>query len=167
VEFEDFVRERMPALVRFTAAMCADRGLAEDVVQDVLMRVHARWPKISTLDVPEAYVHRALVNEYLSWRRKWARVIPRAVVLRDENPAPDPADQHANRSELAAELAALPARQRLVLVMRYYGGFSDDEIAEVLGCRTSTVRGYASRGLAALRIELAPPVTTARSGNAH
>src|SRR5215467_241830 len=128
----------MPALVRFTAALCADRALAEDVVQDVLVRMHARWSQIGELDVPEAYVRRALVNEYLSWRRKWARLIPHAVLPGEERSSPDPAGEQAERSELAAELANLPPRQRAVLVMRYYGGLSDDEIAGALGCRRST-----------------------------
>lgn len=154
MDFDQFARERMPALVRFTAALCADRGLAEDVVQEVLARVYQHWPRIERLDAPEAYVRRALVNEYLSWRRKWARTIPRADVHGVGN-EPDPADRHADRAELVAELAALPARQRAVLVMRYYGGLTDNEIAEILGCRPATVRGYAARALRALRVELA------------
>lgn len=166
MEFETFVRERMPALVRFTAALCADRALAEDVVQDVLVRVHARWATVGELDAPEAYVRRALVNEYLSWRRKWARLIPHGVLPGAEPSSPDPADQQADRSELAAELANLPARQRAVLVMRYYGGLPDDEIASTLGCGPSTVRAHAARGLATLRVELTQPSLTSRSNHA-
>lgn len=73
MEFDQFAAERLPALVRFATAMCADAALAEDIVQEVLARVAAKWTKIGALDVPEAYVRKSLVNEYLSWRRKWAR----------------------------------------------------------------------------------------------
>lgn len=163
MEFEQFARTRLPDLLRFTAALCADRALAEDVVQEVLVRVHRRWDTIAALDAPEAYVRRALVNEYLSWRRKWARVVPRAE-LTDERTTPDHAEQHADRSLLADELRRLPPRQRTVLVLRYYAGLTDNEIADVLGCRPVTVRGYAARALAALRVELSSPV---RSSHAH
>jgi RNA polymerase sigma-70 factor (sigma-E family) len=151
VEFEQFAADRLPALVRFTTAICADAGLAEDLVQDVLIRIHARWAKVGALDLPEAYVRRALVNEYLSWRRKWSRLIPRADVTPLQQPV-DPAEQVAQRSELAQRLATLPARQRAVLVLRYYEDLSDNDIASVLGCRPATVRSYAARALAALRI---------------
>ena len=70
---------------------------------------------------------------------------------------PDPAAGHAEREALLAELARLPARQRAVLVLRYYEGLSDTEIADALGCATGTVRGYASRALAMLRVEMTGP----------
>lgn len=71
-------------------------------------------------------------------------------------PAPDHADQYSERQALLGELGKLPARQRAVLVLRYYEDRRDAEIAELLGCTPGTVRGYASRALAALRIELSP-----------
>ena len=68
--------------------------------------------------------------------------------------AQDHAVAHAERAALLAELGKLPRRQRAVLVLRYYEGLSDTEIAEVLGCTPGTVRGYASRALAALRVQI-------------
>jgi RNA polymerase sigma factor (sigma-70 family) len=62
---------------------------------------------------------------------------------------------HEDRDDLRGMLARLPGQQRAVLVLRYYEDLSDDEIATALGCRVGTVRGYASRALATLRIELA------------
>jgi RNA polymerase sigma factor (sigma-70 family) len=53
-------------------------------------------------------------------------------------------------------IAGLPPRQRAVLVLRYYEDRSDAEIADLLGCAPGSVRAYASRGLAALRVELRP-----------
>jgi len=96
-----------------------------------------------------------IVNEYLSWRRRWSRIVPQATP--PEPPAvADHADNHSEREALRIELDKLPRRQRAVLVLRYYAGLSDPEIAEALGCTPGTVRGYASRALATLRIEARP-----------
>jgi RNA polymerase sigma-70 factor (sigma-E family) len=155
VTFEDFVRDHLPRLSRFAAVLCGDRWLAEDVVQEVLARVQDRWTVIAGLDQPDAYVRRMIVNEFLSWRRRLRRTI-----LMSDVPEPpsevDPASQHAERDALVAELAKLPRKQRTVIVLRYYGGFSDLEIAADLGCSTGTVRSHASRALATLRVELLP-----------
>ncbi len=115
MEFDQFVRERGPSLLRFATALCADRGLGEDVVQDVLLRVHGRWSQIEDLASIDGYVHRMVVNEYLSWWRRWARVVPHAIVPASGCTSPDHAEAHAARSQLAAPLASLPPRQRAVL----------------------------------------------------
>lgn len=162
--FEQFVRGRGPALLRFATVLAGDRGTGEDVLQEVLTRAMRRWPHIRALDSPGGYVRRMIVNEYLSWRRKWARLIPSALVL-DDRETPDHADRHAERDALSHRLDALPPKQRAVLVLRYYEDLPDREIAAVLGCPVGTVRSHASRGLAALRIEAEPhqsPATMAR-----
>ena len=151
--FDEFAATRLDAVLRFAVVLTNDRGLAEDVVQEVLIRAHQRWTQIAEMEHPEAYVRRMVVNEFLSWRRKWARYVPQADVEPDTR-QPDHAEAHAERSALLAEVVKLPRRQRTVLVLRYYEGMSDAQIAEVLGCAETTVRGYAFRGLAALRIEL-------------
>ena len=160
--FEEFAAARLPAVLKFAAVLTGDRGLAEDVVQEVLARAIARWQTISRLDCPEAYVHKMIVNEYLSWRRRsWRLVLSGAGTDLTGRSVPDPAAGYAERDAIFAELAKLPLRQRAVLVLRYYEGLSDQEIAEVLGCRPGTVRGYASRALAALRVELTGPLLVA------
>jgi RNA polymerase sigma-70 factor (sigma-E family) len=156
--FEEFAAQRLPAVLRFAAVLTGDRCLAEDVVQEVLVRTHARWEKIGGLDRPDLYVRKMIVNEFISARRKSWRQVPSGPGADVDNRViPDHAHQHAERNALLAELGKLPRRQRAVLVLRYYEGHSDAEIADVLGCRPGTVRGYASRALAALRIELAQP----------
>jgi RNA polymerase sigma-70 factor (sigma-E family) len=156
VTFDEFAATRLDAVLRFAVVLTNDRGLAEDVVQEVLIRSHQRWAKIGALEHPEAYVRRMVVNEFLSWRRKWARYVPQADVepMMGQTTQADHADAQAERATLLAEVAKLPRRQRAVLVLRYYEGLSDAQIADVLGCAETTVRGYAFRGLAALRIEL-------------
>jgi RNA polymerase sigma factor (sigma-70 family) len=113
---------------------------------------------IEDLPRPEAYIRKMIVNEYLTWRRRsWRLVLSGAGSDIDGLPAPDPAAGYAEREAMLAELTKLPRRQRTVVVLRYYEGLSDQEIAEVLGCKPGTVRGHASRALAALRIELTRP----------
>jgi RNA polymerase sigma factor (sigma-70 family) len=74
----------------------------------------------------------------------------------------DTSDAYAERDALVAELASLPPKQRAVLVLRYYEGLTDAEIADALGCRGGTVRAYATPALAALRIELTMPTEAVR-----
>lgn len=153
--FEEFAAARLPVVLKFAAVLTGDRGLAEDVVQEVLIRANARWQVIENLPWPEAYVRKMIVNEYLAWRRRsWRLVLSGASSDIEGLPTPDPAASYAEREAMLAELTKLPRRQRAVVVLRYYEGLSDQEIADVLGCRPGTVRGHASRALAALRVEL-------------
>jgi RNA polymerase sigma-70 factor (sigma-E family) len=155
--FEEFAVARLPAVLNFAAVLSGDRALAEDLAQEVLTRAYAQWDKIGRLDRPEAYVRKMILNEFLAWRRRsWRTTAVADPGTRLTSSAPDHASVHAERSSLLTELGKLPRRQRAVLVLRYYEGCRDAEIAELLGCRPGTVRGYASRGLAALRIELRP-----------
>jgi RNA polymerase sigma-70 factor (sigma-E family) len=137
--------------------LTGDVHLAEDVVQDVLVRVHGRWRRIEAVDRPELYVKRMVTNEYLSWRRRWStrHLLLRSVEDQNGGPplpsTPDFTTGHADRAELLQQLASLPRRQQAVLVLRYYEGLSDPEIAGLLGCATGTVRSSASRALKTLR----------------
>ena len=156
--FEEFAAARLPGLTRFAAVLAGDRALAEDLAQEVLIRAHARWRTIGSLDRPEYYVRKMIVNEFLSWRRRSWRLIPagRGTEI-DRRLVPDHAIGYAERDALVAELGKLPPRQRAVLALRYYEGLSDTDIAEALGCTRGTVRVYASRALSALRIGMTEP----------
>ena len=163
VTFEEFVASRLPALLRYAAALTGDRDLAQDVVQEVLARAHLRWRTVAASDSPERYVRRMVLNEHLSWRRRWAvrHIAPAGERLADLGDAhrqgPDHAADHALRDELWQRLATLPRKQRAVLVLRYYEGCDDEEIADLLRCAPATVRSHASRALKALRAEPSPP----------
>ncbi|MFG1812811.1 SigE family RNA polymerase sigma factor [Kribbella sp. NPDC049174] len=164
--FDEWTRSGLPQLLRFATALCGSGHLAEDIVQDIAIKAHRNWARISAAGSPDAYLRRMAVNEYLSWRRKWSRYVPRAEIIAAEHTA-DPADQAADRDQLITELAKLPRRQRAVLVLRYYGGQTDNEIAETLGCSPGTVRAHASRALATLRIELDNPSLTTEVNHAY
>ena len=154
--FEEFAASRLPAVLAFAAVLTGQRATAEDIAQEVLIRAYARWDTIGGLDRPEFYVRKMVLNEFLSWRRRSWRLIPAGDPATAADSASDLADQYAERAALLAEIGKLPRRQRAVLVLRYYDDRSDAEIAELLGCRPGTVRAYAARALAALRVELRP-----------
>ena len=148
--FEQYATARLPGLLRAAEVICRDVHLAEDLVQDVLIKLHARWAYVDALDSRDAYVHRMLVNEYFSWRRKWSRLVPQA----EPDVPPATADHttgYAERAELIELIEQLPSHQRVVIVLRYLLDLPDGEIAEALGCAESTVRVHAARALANLR----------------
>jgi RNA polymerase sigma-70 factor (sigma-E family) len=153
VTFDEWAERDLRPLLGFAAVLCGSRHLAEDVVQEALIKAHKHWSKVQKADNPDAYLRRMVVNEFLTWRRKWARIVPRAEVGADSTVG-DHAERHAEYDETLRRIAKLPRRQRTVLVLRYYGNQTDREIAETLGCSVGTVRGYAARALAALRQEL-------------
>jgi RNA polymerase sigma-70 factor (sigma-E family) len=160
--FDEFARKWLPAVLRFATALAGDPDLAKDLVQEVLIRASGRWQQIGVLDRPEAYVRKMLVNEYLSWRRRSWRLVPMGMDDHVTGHAwPDPAEGYAERQALLTELAKLSRRRRTAVVLRYYEGLSDAEIADVMGCSPSTVRGHVFKALEALRVELAEPLTSA------
>jgi RNA polymerase sigma-70 factor (sigma-E family) len=153
VTFEQYVERRLPELLRIAAAIAGERQLGEDLVQDVLVKLHGRWASVQGMDNSDAYVRRMLVNEFLSWRRKWSRLVPHADAGRYlADASGDHAQAHADRDALLREIARLPERQRVVITLRYLADLSDADIAESLGCKESTVRVHASRALTALRV---------------
>lgn len=151
--FDEFAAARLGALLRYATAVAGDAETAKDVVQDVLVRAHARWRRIGKLDRPERYVQRMVLYEYLSRQRRAARRL-RLWHRFPVRPAvePDHAEAYVERSALWQRLMALPAKQRAVLVLRYYEGLDDADIAEVLDCAPGSVRVFRARALAALRI---------------
>lgn len=147
----DLVRSSAGRLLRFAFQLCHDRASAEDLVQAGLERVYRRWQSHGLVEWPEAYARRAVLNEFLATRRR---------ATSEEIPVPEVPDRVASdgtetvldRLPLWLALEKLPARQRAALVLRYYEDVSDSEIANLLGCRESTVRTLVARGLGQLRV---------------
>jgi RNA polymerase sigma factor (sigma-70 family) len=115
----------------------------------------------SAADDPFAYVRRMLINERISWRRKWGRVVPVSEahlrsIVDVAGDAPDHANTLAEREALIHRLRRLPRRQQAVLALRYFAGMPDADIAAELGCSVSAVRSYISRALTRLRDADAP-----------
>ena len=142
----DFARDHGLELTRFAYLISGDRSRADDLVQDVLLAMHRRFGARLKIEQPVAYARRAIVNANISFnRRRSSTEVLTATDL--DRPVTDDSDP----DDLWSLLAELPHRQRVVLVMRYYLGYSDPEIASALGCRRSTVRSLAARALADLR----------------
>lgn len=154
--FEGYARAKLPRLLRTATAICGDQHLAEEIVQDLLEKLNTRWESVRQSANVDAYVRRMLVNQHLTWRRKWGRLIPTDDVGPDRH-APDHAARIADRDLLAREVAKLPSRYRIALALRYFDGLSDQQIADAMGCGESTVRSYISRGLSDLRVEMSMP----------
>lgn len=164
VGFEEFVAERLDGLLRYATVLTNDPHLAQDIVQDVLLRAQQRWDGIAS---PPTYVRRMVTNEYLSWRRRAVRrMVPSSHDVLDAlgPPAADPSAAYDERDAMLGLLATLPRKQRAAIVLRYYESYSDAEIAAVLRCGTSTVRSQISRALATLRQAPHPAALTTGAG---
>ena len=157
----DLFRAHHLELVRLALLMTGDLAAAEDVVQDAFEQLHRRWPSLRQPGSGLAYVRSSVLNGCRSMHRR-ARVARKHAPRLAGPPAAgadatDPADAVAGeRSDLIAALLALPRRQREVLVLRYYADMSEQEIARTLDVSRGAVKSHAHRGLAALRIALAP-----------
>jgi RNA polymerase sigma-70 factor (sigma-E family) len=158
VTFAEFATARLPALLRYATALTGDRDLAQDVVQDALAKAQTNWRRVERANSPDAYVRQIVLNEYLSWRRRWSvrniRVAGDHMIdLVDRRAATrDHADAVVDGDDLWARLATLPRKQRAVLVLRYYEQLDDVEIASLLNCAPVTVRSNASKALKTLRL---------------
>lgn len=148
--FADFVTARYPALVRHGVLLTGDHGHGEDLAQEALVKAYRAWDRLHPHGAPEAYVRQVMVRAaWRAGRRLWRREVPAAEL--PEIIAADPRDQRDTAAVVLAALRALPARQRVVLVLRYWGGLSEQEIADQLGCSPGTVKSRASRAIATLR----------------
>ncbi len=147
--FADFAVAALPTLLRFGHLLTGSPAEAEDLVQEALARSMRRWRR-ERPDDPVAYVRKVMVNTHLTRWRRWGSRVRLGDV--PETAADDARlERSHDRDALRRALAALPPRQRAVLVLRYLEDMPDDAIAALLGCQPTTVRSQASRGLAALR----------------
>jgi RNA polymerase sigma-70 factor (sigma-E family) len=153
-DFVDFVAARWESLYRLAYLLTASPTAAEDMLQTTLEKAYVSWARISCMEYPEAYVRRMLANAVVSSsRRAWLREVlsermPEAAAEQVEVGVLD-------RSLLWPLVCALPARQRAVVVLRYYEDLTEVQISEVLGCAPGTVKSQASAAMKALRRALA------------
>jgi RNA polymerase sigma-70 factor (sigma-E family) len=154
VGFERFVADQQRPLLRFATVLSGDPHQADDIVAAVLSRAWEHWNRVTAMDQPTAYVRRMIVNEFLSARRRGSRTRSVADLNDYADASADHAHVYAERGALAAQLRGLPPKQRATLALRFYEDMSDQQIAELLGCSTHTVRSNASRALATLRIRM-------------
>jgi RNA polymerase sigma-70 factor (sigma-E family) len=148
---QGFVSGRRTALFRSAYLLCGDRDEADDLVQSTLVKVVLGWRRLQRIDNVEAYARKTLVNTYIASRRRfWHREQPYGD-LPDRAHAVD--DQDTGIAVRAA-LGRLTAKQRAVLVLRYWEDLSVQETAALLGMRENTVKSHAARALATLRADI-------------
>jgi RNA polymerase sigma-70 factor (sigma-E family) len=150
-EFDAFVRARTHALLRSAYLLTGDQQLAEDLVQTALTRTHLAWRRLEDTGNAEAYARRTMYHLQVSWwrRRRVAETLPG--LMPDRAGGDDPAGAVSLRLALRAALLRLSAKQRAVLVLRYFEDRTESETAEVLGVSTGTVKSQTSKALARLR----------------
>jgi RNA polymerase sigma-70 factor (sigma-E family) len=143
--FDEFVRARLPQLLRFGHALTGSPHSGADLVQDALERTMLAWSRIDSKDDPEGYVRRIMVNRNVSiWRRY------RRERLVDEVPERQLPDRTRDDS-LWEAIKQLPTKQRAIIVLRYYEDLSEAQIAATMGCSAGTVKSQAFRAMAKLR----------------
>ena len=155
-DFRIFVSTRWSSLVYTACLITTDRGIAEDCVQEAMTRVHRHWRRLRINGKPAAYAHQAVVNAALGWRRRRRiREVPLPPPDAAIWSATEPIDQDVDPQLLAA-LRSLPPQMRAAVALRYLEDRSELETAKLLGCSVGAVKSATSRGVARLRLALAP-----------
>jgi RNA polymerase sigma-70 factor (sigma-E family) len=152
-DFADFVQRRSGALLRAAWLLTSgDWALAEDLAQTALGEVWRRWDRVAGMDAPDAYAHKVLVNISLRWRgRRWTGEIASAE-LPEYTAATGGFQQVDVRESLRRALRELTAKQRAVIMLRYFEDRTEAETAALMGCSVGTVKSQASKALARLRL---------------
>ena len=147
LEFAEFLRIHLPALLRYGTALTGNPHDGADLVQVACEKAGAVWPRIAAADHPLAYIKTIMANARVSsWRRR------RREHLVAELPEAGRSDRYPfESSPVWAAVAVLPKRQRAVVVLRYVEGHSESEIAALLGIAPGTVKSQASKAMATLR----------------
>ena len=143
------------SLVRLAALLVGDIATAEEIVQDSFIAVHAAWRRLRGGDRALAYLRQSVVNRSRSaprYRVTGDRVAPRLVPGM-------PGAEHAENAQLehsalVLALRTLPPRQREALVLHYYVGLLEDQIASAMGISRSAVKSHIAQAVASLRAVL-------------
>lgn len=140
--FEAVFSDLYVPLVHLATAMVDDRAVAEEVVQDGLGRL---WERFDEVDNPGGYLRTSVVNGCRAVLRR------REVKRRRDPVAASPSRHHSDQQYLLDALDVLAENTKTALVLRYYGDFSLNEIAETMGIPLGTVKSLIHRGLNDLR----------------
>jgi RNA polymerase sigma-70 factor (sigma-E family) len=160
--FEAFAANTTGGLLRTVSLIVWDPSLAEDVVQECLLQVVRRWPRVRRMDYPAAYARRIATNLAIAAAERLST--ERAQLAA---PAFEPVDVAArlaleqvdHQHDLDDALGRLAPRQRAVLVLRFFEDLTESQTAEVLGCSIGTVKSTCSRALDHLRGDLRQEMT--------
>jgi RNA polymerase sigma-70 factor (sigma-E family) len=148
-EYVEYVSARLPWLKRLAYQLCGDDHRADDLVQESVTKLYMRWASARKADKLDSYVRAILVRTYIDeTRRPWSRVWLFGALPEQQVMASSGAE---DRAVLRAALATLPPGQRAVLVLRFLCDLSIEDVGELLGCSSGTVKSQTAHGLAKLR----------------
>jgi RNA polymerase sigma-70 factor (sigma-E family) len=154
--FTEYFAARSTAMRSTAFLLCGDWHRAEDLVQIAFTKLYLHWNRVMRHEALDPYVRQVLIRAFIDdgrrarWRREQCQAAAIEPVAR-----PDPSD---DRVVLVQALAEVPARQRAVLILRYWEDMSVDETAAALRCSPGTVKSQSARGLATLRTLISHPV---------
>jgi RNA polymerase sigma factor (sigma-70 family) len=157
-DFDRLYRTSFPRVVRTLAGIVGTFEAAEDCAQEAFARAFRAWADWGGEVPAEAWLHRIAVNTAISHRRReQVRALPSLLRRLGAPPvAPDPADRAETRAVLPA-LRRLPPKQAAAVILRYYHGYSNREIALALGLSERTIGQRLAAALATLRVSLGEP----------
>jgi RNA polymerase sigma-70 factor (sigma-E family) len=148
--FTDFMSARSASLFRTAYLIVGDHQLAQDLLQESLIKTYMAWPRLRDPSKAEAYTRKTIVTTAISWRRRRS-FHERPTDLVPETTVPDPGEAVTTHALIVAQLRTLPPRQRAAIVLRYYEDLSEAQTAEVMGCSVGAVKSHVSTGLVRLR----------------
>jgi RNA polymerase sigma-70 factor, ECF subfamily len=147
--FAAFYQREYRNVVALAYALTGRAAVAEELAQDAFLVAYRNWARVSTYEVPGAFVRRVASNMAVSFTRRWAaeaRALARLAAGSPKWSSPlEPTDADFWRA-----VRSLPRRQAQALALRYLEDLSDDQIAQVLGCSEATVRVHVHNGRTAL-----------------
>jgi RNA polymerase sigma-70 factor (sigma-E family) len=149
--FNLFVRTRTPALLRSAYLLTSDQHLAEDLVQSALARTHRSWRRLHDSGNAEAYTRTIVYRLQISWWRR-RRISESLTGHLPEVQHADHAGRTVMRLTLRQAMQKLSAKQRAVLVLRFFEDRSEAESAEILNVTVGTVKSQTAKALARLRV---------------
>ncbi|MGW1543363.1 SigE family RNA polymerase sigma factor [Streptomyces sp. NPDC002309] len=156
-EYAEFAAARAGHLYRAACLLTAgDTFLAEDLVQETLGRLYLKWGRVSRAENPAAYAQTVLTRTFLAQKRRRSST-ERATDVLPESAGAD--GDTTLRLTLLAALARLPAKDRAVVVLRYWEDRSVEETADAMNTSSAAVRTRCSRALARLRELLGEDLT--------
>jgi RNA polymerase sigma factor (sigma-70 family) len=146
LSFEEFYRSRYHPSIRLAWLLTHSPEAAEDAVQEAFVALYRRFGE---LEQPGAYLDRSIVYQCWAWNRRQRRS------RHGDDAGVEPwVEMPLSDSRLIAAVAGLPYRQRVAVVGRYWGDWSEMQIAAALSCRPGTVKSLTARALARLRKEV-------------
>lgn len=143
-EFTTWAAGAERQLLRSAYLLTGDLHRAQDLVQEALVKVALRWPRLRD-GHPTAYARTVVVRDNISWWRRWREVAVAEVL--DEPVSSD----HDTALVVRRALARLTPAQRAVVVLRHFDDLTERETAEVLGVSIGTVKSQNAAALARLR----------------